>query len=241
MGALLILSLAANFGLGILFLVRGSTAADRAAAAELSAAIGFALDELSHFYARKFLRQILLGHHTDFAAIMEVSYPGWSEYRDRHMAKSLGLSPKAKAFTTCSPNAGLTYEVGLLSGRSLTEAVDYWKRMVAEGFTNEDSTPPTENSVGIFARDAEGKTHGMAVYHEVEGEDFVWLYLLYVEPQFRRSGLGRHLVSCVRQAVANVYGKPLKFGTFGNNIPMRHLAAECGYVPDVIFYREDKA
>lgn len=139
------------------------------------------------------------------------------------------------------PNTDLTFEVGHLSGDSLAEAVRYWKRMVKEGFTNEDSTPPSESSIGLFARDAAGKTRGMVVYHEVDGEDFVWLYLLYVEPQFRRSGLGRLLVSCVRHTVSNVYGKPLKFGTFGTNLPMQRLAAECGYVPDVILYREAKA
>lgn len=89
MGALLILSLVANFGLGVVLLVRGTGAADRVDAAELAAAIDFALDVLTHLESRAFLRLLRTGQHISIVA----RFPAWPDYRDRHMATSLDLAP----------------------------------------------------------------------------------------------------------------------------------------------------
>lgn len=89
MGMLLILSLASNFALVIILLVRGSHADDRVDGAELAAAIDFALDVLTHLESRAFLRLLRTGQRKDLLA----RFPAWPDYRDRHMATSLDLAP----------------------------------------------------------------------------------------------------------------------------------------------------
>lgn len=88
MGTLLILSLAGNFVLGILLLVRIVRGDDRCHAAELAAAIDYALDVLLFLEARCFLRMLRNGRATDISE----RFPGWSDYRDRHIAANLDLT-----------------------------------------------------------------------------------------------------------------------------------------------------
>lgn len=89
MGMLLILSLAGNFALGVVLLVRGGRAEDRVDGAELAAAIDFALDVLNHLESRAFLRLLRTGQTKAIAA----RFLAWPDYRDRHMATSLDLAP----------------------------------------------------------------------------------------------------------------------------------------------------
>ena len=86
MGTLLILSLAGNFVLGILLLVRIVRGDDRCQAAEL--AIDYALDVLLFLEARCFLRMLRNGRARDITE----RFPGWRDYRDRHMAANLDLT-----------------------------------------------------------------------------------------------------------------------------------------------------
>lgn len=88
MGTLLILSLAGNFVLGILLLVRIVRGDDRCHAAELAAAIDYALDVLPHFEMRPFLRLLRTGQTK---AVAE-RWSGWPDYRDRHVAANLDLT-----------------------------------------------------------------------------------------------------------------------------------------------------
>ena len=88
MGTLLILSLAGNFVLGILLLVRIVRGNDRCDAAELAAAIDFALDILTHLEGRSFLRLLRNGRAREIAD----RFPGWRDYRDRHIAANLDLT-----------------------------------------------------------------------------------------------------------------------------------------------------
>lgn len=88
MGILLILSLAGNFALGVVLLVRGGGAEDRVDGAELAAAIDFALDVLIFLEARCFLRALRNGRTHEIADL----FPAWPDYRDRHMAISLDIS-----------------------------------------------------------------------------------------------------------------------------------------------------
>lgn len=89
MGMLLILSLSANFALGVVLLVRAGGAESRVDGAELAAAIDFALDVLTHLESRAFLRLLRTGQTKAIAT----RFPAWPDYRDRHMATSLDLAP----------------------------------------------------------------------------------------------------------------------------------------------------
>lgn len=88
MGTLLLLSLVANFVLGILLLVRIVRADDRLDAAELAAAIDFALDMLAHFEMRPFLRLL----RTRQARAIAERWSNWPDYRDRHIAANMDLT-----------------------------------------------------------------------------------------------------------------------------------------------------
>lgn len=88
MGTLLILSLAGNFVLGILLLVRIVRGDDRCHAAELTAAIDYALDILLLLEVRTFLRMLRNGRASEIAE----RFPGWRDYRDRHIAANLDLT-----------------------------------------------------------------------------------------------------------------------------------------------------
>ena len=88
MGTLLILSLAGNFVLGTLLLVRIVRGDDRCEAAELAAAIDYALDVLPHFEMRPFLRSL----RTSQTKAVAERWSGWPDYRDRHVAANLDLT-----------------------------------------------------------------------------------------------------------------------------------------------------
>lgn len=88
MGTLLLLSLAGDFVLGILLLVRIVRTDDRLDAAELAAAIDFALDVLIFLEARCFLRMLRNGRAREIADL----FPAWPDYRDRHIAANMDLT-----------------------------------------------------------------------------------------------------------------------------------------------------
>jgi len=88
MGTLLLLSLVANFVLSILLLVRIVRADDRLDAAELAAAIDFALDELAFSETRPFLRLL----RTRQIKAIAMRYGRWPGYRDRHIAANMDLT-----------------------------------------------------------------------------------------------------------------------------------------------------
>ncbi len=91
MGALLVVSLAANLVLGVLLVVRLVRPDDRLEAAELYAAIDYASQELPLFEGMAFLRLLPLIRLLD-PERLEQRFPTWRDYRDRHMAISQDLT-----------------------------------------------------------------------------------------------------------------------------------------------------
>ena len=88
MGTVLILSLAGNFVLGIILMVRIVRADDRLEAAELAAAIDYAIDMAPYFECRPFLHRLRTGQTKALAE----RFPGWPDYRERHIAANLDLT-----------------------------------------------------------------------------------------------------------------------------------------------------
>lgn len=129
-----------------------------------------------------------------------------------------------------------TLDVVPLEGPLLDEAVRCWETMLAQGFTEDQGRKPDDACHGIFARDHTGKTIGMAIIHDVDEEDFAWLWLLYVEPQAREHGIGRQLLDASVEASWTLWEKPTGFGTQGFNLPMQHLANKAGFMPKAVFY-----
>lgn len=129
-----------------------------------------------------------------------------------------------------------TLDVVPLEGPLLDEAIRCWETMLAQGFTENLGRKPDDACHGIFARDHAGKTIGMAIIHDVDEEDFAWLWLLYVEPQAREHGIGRQLLDASVEASWTLWKKPIGFGTQGFNLPMQRLASKAGFMPESVFY-----
>lgn len=111
------------------------------------------------------------------------------------------------------------------------EAERFFVAMQAEGVL-----PPREPIGGgedcIFAMAISGQAWrpvGMAVHYQPEGWTSLWLDLLYVEPDFRRLGVGRKLVTAVMQR-ADMLGLPkVELGAMLDNQPMQSLAFSFGF------------
>lgn len=129
-----------------------------------------------------------------------------------------------------------TLDVVPLEGPLLDEAIRCWETMLAHGFTEDQGRKPDDACHGIFARDHTGKTIGMAIIHDVDEQDFAWLWLLYVEPEARRHGIGRALLDASLAAAWVLWEKPIGFGTQASNVAMQRLASRTGFAPKSIFY-----
>ncbi|MDI6834871.1 MAG: GNAT family N-acetyltransferase [Rhizobiaceae bacterium] len=131
---------------------------------------------------------------------------------------------------------GVTFDIVVLHGDYLAEADRYFDVMLAYGFTEDQGRRPDEDCNGIFAKDASGRTLGMAVIHDIEGEGHAWLWLLYVEPSARRMGLGRALLDLSIAGAWKLWEKPIGLGTQGFNRPMQRLADRSGFKVEAIYY-----
>ena len=81
-----------------------------------------------------------------------------------------------------------------------TVADDFFKRMQDEGRIADDPDPPTTGEHVFFAIDGEDEPVGMSVFFYPDKHKQVWLHLLYVDPAYRRQGIGRELIRLTVEA-----------------------------------------
>ncbi len=87
----------------------------------------------------------------------------------------------------------------------------------------------------------DGKLIGFAVFYLPEGNDFVWLDLLWVAPGFRSRGGGRLLISSVLKRAAE-WGVPtVRFGTAVDNPTMPIIAKMMGFEQHSVTYTRQVA
>lgn len=137
---------------------------------------------------------------------------------------------------TASDAPLVTFSAAPLAGERLAEAVRIWEVMLEDGFTEDNGRKPDEECTAAVALDADGQTLGMAVLFEPEGEDFAWLWLLYVDPDARRKNVGLGLLRFSIEAAWALWGKPIGFGTQGHNLPMQRLALRAAFEIEAVFY-----
>lgn len=80
---------------------------------------------------------------------------------------------------------------------------------------------------------------GMAVVYQPEGQDLLWLDLLYVIPSHRRAGIGLHLAhEAIR--LADERGLPaIEVGTMLFNAAMIGLAQKAGFGEATVYFRQE--
>ncbi|CDZ43074.1 Hypothetical protein NGAL_HAMBI1146_58470 [Neorhizobium galegae bv. officinalis] len=126
-------------------------------------------------------------------------------------------------------------------GRPKEIAVGMMLAGQAQGFIPADRSPLTGHEELILARQP---THdgylnvGVAVFYPPQNSDCLWLDILYVAPEFRRRGVGRELVSQVRQIAAEGGYAEFSIGTMLNNAPMLALLKSIGLTRGLVYFDE---
>ncbi|MEH6691311.1 MAG: GNAT family N-acetyltransferase [Pseudorhizobium pelagicum] len=109
----------------------------------------------------------------------------------------------------------------------------------AEGMIPTDRESLTGEEEVIIARQL---THdgyinaGIAVFYLPENYDGLWLDILYVKPEYRRRGIGRVLVSLVRQVAIDAGHDQFGLGTMLHNAPMLALARSAGFAKGAVYF-----
>ncbi len=111
----------------------------------------------------------------------------------------------------------------------------------AEGFIPSNRSPLVGSEELILARQA---THdgyinaGVAVFYQPEDAHCLWLDVLYVAPEYRRQGIGRALVTLVRQNAIDAGLSEFSVGTMLDNAPMLSLLKSVGMTGGLVFFDE---
>lgn len=127
------------------------------------------------------------------------------------------------------------------------QADRFMECMFAERALPDDRAPLTGNEDAIFAirsdhgaagsRGTTIQPVGMAVCYQPEGWDGYWLDLLYVDPAYRRQGIGRELIEAtVRKATT--LGLPfVELGVLAKNQRMWTLAHAALFSDSVVYLK----
>jgi GNAT superfamily N-acetyltransferase len=109
---------------------------------------------------------------------------------------------------------------------------DLFRQALAEGLFPQ-RPPPHDDSRAVLALAGNGRVAGLAVYYEVNDKR-LWLDFLWVQPHWRRRGVGLQLMQAVEHAARHRKLEGVILGHAETNAPMIALAERAGWAVDHI-------
>lgn len=120
----------------------------------------------------------------------------------------------------------------LWSGAMLDLFNDHLARVQAAGEVTRDRKPFTGGEEYVCCRWADDAMVAWAVFYQPEDYGKIWLDVIFVEPKFRRLGLGMSLLMKVMIAARERGLAGVSLGTGCDNSAMQALARQAGFASD---------